>query len=71
MKAYELKTRVTELEQLLQLERAACDELQAAYDALLTDYQRLERESVAAKAEMDRLRSLAHELVMLERTAVR
>ena len=54
MKPRDAKARIVELEQLLDFERAA-------YDELLTDYQRLERESVAAKAEMQRMRAEAQQ----------
>ena len=50
MKRYQMRDRITELEQVLDIERAA-------FERLSHDYDRLVRESERAKAEMQRMRA--------------
>jgi len=50
MKNQQHKARIEELEQILDIERAA-------YEQLSRDYDRLVQEIIAAKAELERLRA--------------
>ena len=58
MRTYQLKARIEELEQVLDIERAAFERLSHDYDRLVRERERAKAELQRMRAELDRSRPI-------------